>query len=79
VLFRYILLFAVAKIPDFIALNAFTGEIAEGVVLMLSASRPYINKQFRYSIDGAASKTADGPKAVTFDKHPDYLRPFLCA
>jgi len=65
---RDIFFFGVAKRPNFIALKALTRQIAQRVVLILSASFAEISKKFENGILGNLSLTAYRIDSIPFDE-----------
>ena len=68
-----VLLLAVAERPDFIALDAFAGQIPKGLVLVLAARRPHVHQQLGHGIDAHACQPGRGAHAIAFHEQGEDL------
>ena len=74
---RYILLFAVAKCPNFIALDALARQVAHGLVLILATGRANVYKQLCYGVYRAIGNAGSGAHGVAFNQQVNDLCAFF--
>ncbi len=72
-------LLASHKGPNFVALNAAAGKIAESLVLKIGASRSCIDQEFYDAVNGNVSQARGGAERIALANAAEDLRPFLSA
>src|SRR5436305_2570736 len=74
---REVLVFGVAKAPNFVALNPLQIQIAKGFVLQLGASIAGFDQELGNRVLCYSGDSYRRPNTVAFDKTSDYLGPTI--
>ena len=70
---RDVLLLAVAKAPNLIALNTFGGDIANVLIMVGGAGVASLDKQLGHSVEGNPDHAGDRPHGRPLDQHVEDL------
>lgn len=70
-MFGYVLVFAVAEIPDFIALDSLASDVAQHLVLVFKARLASFFEQARDGVLGNARDPHGGADRIAFEQASD--------
>jgi len=75
-IFRDVLLLGPDKGPDFVALDALAGQIADGLAVVDGAGRANVYKELGHRVDRAISNAGDSAEAHAFNEEAEDLCAF---